>query len=99
MTEPRQIDRHQVGVFGQSRPDRLEREQALRPGAQQEGVIVAIRAFGEANRQSVDGPELCPDARTGHSYSSFVMWSYWFGERRAQGAGVAGGRRLEPGDV
>ena len=58
MTEPRQVDRHQMRVFGESRPHRLEREQALRPRAQQEGVIVPVLALGEADGQPVDRPEL-----------------------------------------
>jgi hypothetical protein len=36
-------------------PDPLEREQALRPRAQQEGVIVALLALGEADRQPDQG--------------------------------------------
>ena len=58
LTEPRQVDRHQVGVLGEPRPRRLEREQALRPRAQQEGVVVPLLALGEADRQPIDGPEL-----------------------------------------
>jgi len=58
MTEAWQVDRHQVCVFGQSRPHRLEGEQALGPRVQQEGVVAPILALGEADRQSVDGAEL-----------------------------------------
>ncbi len=42
MTKPRQVDRDQVRVFGESQPDRLEGEQTLRPRAQQQGVLVAL---------------------------------------------------------
>src|ERR1700737_1257532 len=45
----------QMGVLGQPRPDRLEGEQALRPRTEQQGVIVAVLAFGEADGQPVDG--------------------------------------------
>ena len=61
MTEPRQVDRHQMRVLGEPQPGRLEREQTLRPWAQQQGVIVAILALREADRQPVDRPELCLD--------------------------------------
>ena len=57
VAEPRQIDRHQVRVFGESRPDRLEGEQALRPGTQQQGVVAPGLALGEAHGQPVDRPE------------------------------------------
>jgi hypothetical protein len=63
MTEPRQVDRHQMGAFGQPRPHRLEGEQAFRPRAQQQGVIVAVLALREADRQPVDDPELHLDGR------------------------------------
>jgi hypothetical protein len=59
MTEPRQVDRHQMGVFGEPRPGRFEGEQALRPWAQQQGVIAAlVLALDEADGESVDGAEL-----------------------------------------
>jgi hypothetical protein len=34
MTEPRQVDRHQVRVLGESRPRRLKGVQAFRPRTQ-----------------------------------------------------------------
>ena len=58
MTEPRQVDRHQMGVFGQPRPGRFEGEQALRPRAQQQRVIVPALALGEADGQPIDSPKL-----------------------------------------
>ncbi len=58
MAEPGQVDRHQMGVFGEPDPGRVEREQALRPRAQQQGVIVAVLALGETDGQPVDRPEL-----------------------------------------
>src|SRR5580693_3195979 len=64
MSEPRQVDRHQVGVFGQPWPRWLEGEQALRPWTQQQCVVVALLALGEANRQPVDRGELSLDWRT-----------------------------------
>ena len=45
MTEARQADRYQMRMLGQSRPHRLGREQALRPRAQQEGIIAPIGYF------------------------------------------------------
>ena len=57
MTESRQVDRHEMRVFGESQPGRLEGEQALRPRAQQQGVIVPVLALGVADRQPVDRPE------------------------------------------
>ena len=77
-TEPRQVDRHQVRLLGESRPGRLEREQALRPGAQQEGVIVPV-ALGEADRQPVDGPEPGPDGSVrpcGHAVAPKCRWPH-----------------------
>src|SRR5271168_1484220 len=47
----------QMGVLGQPRPDRLEGEQALRPRTEQQGVVVAVLAFGEVDGQPVDGSE------------------------------------------
>jgi len=47
----------------QPRPHRLEGEQAFRPRAQQQGVIVAVLALREADRQPVDDPELHLDGR------------------------------------
>ena len=38
-------------ALGEPRPRRIEREQALRPRAQQEGVIGPVLALGEADRQ------------------------------------------------
>jgi hypothetical protein len=58
MTEPWQVDRHQVRVLGEPRPHRLERQQAFWPRAQQQGVIVMVLALGETDRQPVDDPEL-----------------------------------------
>jgi hypothetical protein len=51
MTESRQVDRHQMHVFGEPQPGRLEREQALRPRTQQEGVLVAALALGGRRRR------------------------------------------------
>ena len=58
MTESRQVDRHQMRVFGEPQPGRLEGEQALRPRAQQQRVIVPVLALGETDGQPVDGSEL-----------------------------------------
>jgi len=57
MTEPRQVDRHQMGVLGEPRPHRLEHEQALRPRAEQQGLLAAVLAESEPDRQPVDDPE------------------------------------------
>ena len=57
MTEPRQVDRHQMCLLGEAQPCRLECEQALRPGAQQENMILAVIALGDTDRQPVDRPE------------------------------------------
>jgi hypothetical protein len=58
MTEPGQVDRHQMGMLGEPRPHLLEREQAFRPRAEQQSVIVVILALGEPDCQPVDDPEL-----------------------------------------
>ncbi len=58
MAEPGQVDRHQVRVFGEAEPRRLEGVQAFRPRAQQERVIVAVLALGGADGQPVDDPVL-----------------------------------------
>jgi hypothetical protein len=58
MTEPGQVYRHQVRVLGEPRPHRLERQQALRPRTQQQGVIVTVPALGKPDRQPVNDPEL-----------------------------------------
>ena len=74
MTEPGQVDRHQVRVLGQPCPYRLEGEQAFWPRAQQQGVIVAVLALGEADRQPVDDPELHLDGRVqprGHAAAPY----------------------------
>jgi hypothetical protein len=49
MTEPGQVDRDQVGAGSQLLPCRLEGEQAFRPRAQQQGVLVAVLACGETD--------------------------------------------------
>ena len=49
VTEPRQVDRDQVGVGREPSPHRFERQQALRPWAEQKGVMVSLIAFGEAD--------------------------------------------------
>src|SRR6202011_2146579 len=49
-------------VRGQPLPRRLEGEQALRPRTEQQGVVVSVLALGEADGQSIDGPELRLDA-------------------------------------
>jgi hypothetical protein len=58
MPEAGQVDGHQVRVLGETVPDLVEGVKALRPGAQQERVIVPLLALGEADLQSVDRPEL-----------------------------------------
>jgi hypothetical protein len=73
-TEPWQVDRHQMGTCGQPRPHGLERQQAFRPRAQQQGVILAVPAFGEPDRQPVDDPELGLDGcvqPAGHDVAPF----------------------------
>ena len=50
MPEPGQVDRHQMSALGEPRPRRLEGEKALRPWAQQQGVIVTAPALGEPHR-------------------------------------------------
>jgi hypothetical protein len=57
MPEPGQVDGDQVGALGEPQPRRLEREQALRPRAEQQGVIVTVAALGEPGGQPVDDPE------------------------------------------
>src|SRR3984893_11679732 len=49
-------------VHGQPLPCRLEGEQALPPRTEQQGVVVWVLALGEADGQSIDGPELWLDA-------------------------------------
>ncbi len=100
MTKARQVDGHQMGVLGQTRPRRLEREQALRPRAQQESVIIPLLAFGEADRQPVDGPELRlhgrvrPDAQR---TAPTCLGSNSLGERMAASVVCAEGARILQG--
>src|SRR5207248_6691533 len=47
MPEPRQVHCHQVHAFSQTFPRRRERQQALRPGAQQQRMYVARLTLGE----------------------------------------------------
>jgi len=56
---PGRVERHQV-ARAPARPVSItgsEGEQAFWPRAQQQGVIVAVLALGEADRQPVDDPE------------------------------------------
>jgi hypothetical protein len=46
-----------MGMLGEPGPDLLEREQALRPGAQQQRAGVAGLALGVPDVQPVDRPE------------------------------------------
>jgi hypothetical protein len=63
MPEAGQVDGHEVRVLGEAAPHLVEGMKALRPGAQQERVIVTLLALGEADLQSVDRPELRLDRR------------------------------------
>jgi hypothetical protein len=45
-------------ALGEAVPHLVEGVKALRPGAQEERVLVPLLALGEADLQSVDGPEL-----------------------------------------
>lgn len=49
VAEARQVNRDQVCVCLEPRPSRLESEQALRPGAEEEGMRISLRilALGE----------------------------------------------------
>jgi hypothetical protein len=58
MPEAGEVDGHQMRVLGEPVPDLVEGVDALRPGAQQECVIVPLLALGEADLQSVDRSEL-----------------------------------------
>jgi hypothetical protein len=46
-----------MSTFGQVPPDRLEGQQALRPRAEQEGMIVVILAGGKPNGEATNEPE------------------------------------------
>jgi hypothetical protein len=48
-------------MLSEPQPARLEGEEALGPGAEQQGVIIALIALGNADRKAVDGPEPRPD--------------------------------------
>ncbi len=52
MTKSRQVDRHEMRMFGESQPGGLESEYSLRPGAQQQGVIVAVPALRRSGSTS-----------------------------------------------
>ena len=63
VAEPRQVDRHQMGLLGELPPDRLEGQQRLRPRTEQQCVVVVAPALGEPDRQAVDDTE--PDLERG----------------------------------
>jgi hypothetical protein len=52
------VDGHEMRVPCEPIPHLVEGVDALRPGAQQERVIVPLLALGEADLQPVDRPEL-----------------------------------------
>ena len=56
--EPRQVNRHEVCVLGESGPHLLEREEALRPRAQENSRYVAGVAFGISDRQAINLSDL-----------------------------------------
>jgi len=60
--EPRQVDRHEVRVLGKPGPHLLEREEALRPRAQENSRYVAGVAFGIPDRQAINLSDLGLDA-------------------------------------
>jgi hypothetical protein len=66
MAEARQVDRDEMRVLSEAVPHLVEGMNALRPGAQEERVVVARLAFGEADFQSVDRPELRLDRSVQH---------------------------------
>src|SRR6266568_2903626 len=58
MSEPWQVNGHQMGVLSELPPRRFEGQQALRPRAEQEGALIAmVLAYGEPDCQPVDDPE------------------------------------------
>src|SRR5712692_11187081 len=83
MPESREVDCNQVGPFRQPIPDGLEGVKALRPGTQQQRMILPLLALCEPDRQSVDGAELRPDGllrfhrhwRPHESRNSFACWT------------------------
>src|SRR5207302_1691058 len=52
--EPWQVDRHEVCVLGESGPHLLEREEALRPRAQENSRYVTGVTFGIPDRQAIN---------------------------------------------
>ena len=57
VAETGQVNGDQMGVLGKLVPHRLEAVEALRPGAEQQGIDVTIaRTFRVADRQAVDRP-------------------------------------------
>src|SRR6266511_4251077 len=60
LSEPRQVDRHQVEVFGQAVPHLAECEQALRPGiCQHDRVVHFLTSLRVANPQAIGCAERC----------------------------------------
>ena len=62
MTEAGEVNRDEVGVLTELRPRCLEGEQALRLGAQKEGMLAHTRvlAFREADGEPINCPVLGP---------------------------------------
>jgi hypothetical protein len=58
MPEAGEVGGHEMRVLGEAVPHLVEGVKALRPGAQQERVIVPLLALGEADLKPVDRPEL-----------------------------------------
>jgi hypothetical protein len=78
LPEPREIDRHQMGVLCQPGPGGLVAVNALRPGAQQERVVVPWLALGVANGQTVNAADTRLDRlaqRCGHELVPHCWWS------------------------
>src|SRR5262249_15823093 len=61
VTEPGQVDGDQPGVAGQHGPDRREREQGLRPRAEQQGFLGPLPTAGTPDGESFDDPEPDPE--------------------------------------
>jgi hypothetical protein len=62
VSEPGQVHRDHVGVLSEPVPHLAEGEQALGPRAEEECVVVTLRALGEPDPEAVDRPELWLEA-------------------------------------
>ena len=85
LPEPRQVDRHQMGVLREARPDRLVGSRGSRATGSAAARGRSGLTLGEANRQPVDGAELRPDRlaqRCRHGTVPFCSCQAVTGSRR-----------------